>query len=110
MSRQKNIAVLGSTSVGKSALTLKYVHDQFPDYYFTPQLLDKPPPEEFLVQNTLWPEMHKMYGHGYELYAVAANKDGSMVASACKSAQPQEAAIIIWNTKTWKQVRFKLLI
>lgn len=33
MSRQKNIAVLGSTSVGKSALTLKYVHDQFPDYY-----------------------------------------------------------------------------
>ena len=29
---------------------------------------------------------------------------GTMVASACKSSNPQEAAIIIWNTKTWKQV------
>lgn len=84
----------------------RHVKDQFPDYYFTPQLLDKPPPEEFLVQNTLWPEIHKMYGHGYELYSVATNQNGSMVASACKSAQPQEAAIIIWNTKTWKQVGF----
>ena len=29
---------------------------------------------------------------------------GRLVASACKSSNPQEAAIIIWDTQTWKQV------
>ena len=82
----------------------RHVKDQFPDFYFTPQILDTPPPEESLVQNTLWPELHKMYGHGYELYAVAANGDGTVVASVCKSSQPAEAAILLWCTKSWKQV------
>jgi len=82
----------------------RHVKDQFPDFYFQPQLLDGPPCEEALVQNTLWPEQHKMYGHGYELYCVACSHDGRMVASACKSSRPQEAAILIWDTKTWKQI------
>ena len=84
--------------------TERHVKDQFPDFYFSPEVLEKPPTEESLVQNTLWPEVHKMYGHGYEVYCVAASADGRMVASACKSAQPKEAAILIWNTQTWKQV------
>ena len=85
----------------------RHVKDQFPDFYFTPEVLKAPPTEESLVQNTLWPELHKMYGHGYELYSVAANRTGTMVASACKSSQPQEAAIIIWETSSWKQVNLK---
>jgi hypothetical protein len=56
------------------------------------------------VQNTLWPEVHKLYGHGYELYAVAAGPGGRLVASACRSAKQEEAAIIIWRTGKWKQV------
>ncbi len=84
--------------------TERHVKDQFPDFYFSPEVLEKPPTEESLVQNTLWPEVHKMYGHWYEVYCVAASADGRMVASACKSAQPKEAAILIWNTQTWKQV------
>jgi len=82
----------------------RHVKDQFPDSYFTAELLDNPPTEESLVQNTLWPEVHKMYGHGYELFAVASNKAGTMVASACKSSQPKEAAIIVWDTRSWKQI------
>ena len=31
--------------------------DQFPDSYFSPEVLCRPPPEETLVQNTLWPEV-----------------------------------------------------
>ena len=36
----------------------KHVKDQFPDHYFTAEEVDRPPPEESLVQNTLWPEEH----------------------------------------------------
>eukprot|EP00088_Acartia_fossae_P049297 TRINITY_DN5423_c0_g1_i6.p1 TRINITY_DN5423_c0_g1~~TRINITY_DN5423_c0_g1_i6.p1 ORF type:complete len:802 (-),score=139.46 TRINITY_DN5423_c0_g1_i6:13-2394(-) len=82
----------------------RHVKDQFPDFYFSPEVLEKPPTEESLVQNTLWPEVHKLYGHGYEVYCVASSADGRMVASACKSSQPKEAAILIWDTKTWKEI------
>jgi elongator complex protein 2 len=68
------------------------------------EVLREPPAEESLVQNTLWPEVHKLYGHGYELYAVAADPGGRLVASACRSAKQEEAAIIIWRTGIWKQV------
>ena len=35
----------------------KHVKDQFPDNYFTAEVHCVPPPEETLVQNTLWPEV-----------------------------------------------------
>ena len=38
----------------------KHVKDQFPDHYFTPETHEVPPPEETLVQNTLWPEVSLM--------------------------------------------------
>ena len=44
-----------------------------------------PPLEEHLAQNTLWPEVIKLYGHGNDLYCVAADPLGEFVASACKA-------------------------
>ena len=38
----------------------KHVKDQFPDFYFKPDSYDKPPAEDTLVQNTLWPEIQKV--------------------------------------------------
>ena len=43
-----------------------------------------PPSEENLLQNTLWPETEKLYGHGNELFTIASSPDGSLLASACK--------------------------
>ena len=42
-----------------------------------------PPLEEHLAGNTLWPEVHKLYGHGNNLYAMAAHPSGRLLASAC---------------------------
>lgn len=67
--------------------------------------LDHPPFEEDLLQNTLWPEIQKLYGHGYELLAVAADPSGTVVVSSCKAATPDHAAIIVWDTRTWLEVK-----
>ncbi|XP_050596608.1 elongator complex protein 2 [Bombus affinis] len=64
-----------------------------------------PPTEEELMQNTLWPELQKLYGHGYEIFSIAARHDGSLLATACKSTSPEHSAILLWSTNTWIQVQ-----
>nr|XP_050044009.1 elongator complex protein 2-like [Dermacentor andersoni] len=82
----------------------RHPKNQFPEFYFTPVVLTEPPTEEDLLQNTLWTEVRKLYGHGYELFALTSTHDGKLVASACKASTQQHAAIILWDTATWKQV------
>ena len=79
--------------------------DEYPENYFVPVIATEPPPEEYLMQNTLWPEVQKLYGHGYEIFALAASSDGEILASACKATTLQHAEIILWSTKTWKIVQ-----
>ncbi|KAJ3283623.1 Elongator subunit elp2, partial [Borealophlyctis nickersoniae] len=66
--------------------------------------LTQPPFEQHLLQHTLWPEVNKLYGHGYEIVSVASSHRGDVVASACKAAKPQHAAIRLWSTRTWKEL------
>jgi elongator complex protein 2 len=79
-------------------------NDQYSETYFTAQSLKAPPSEENLLQNTLWPEVQKLYGHGNEVYAVACCPDGTLLASACKATKPDHAAIIVWDMSTWRPV------
>lgn len=48
------------------------------------------------MQNTLWPEHQKLYGHGYEVYALAASPDGLLLASSCKATEQEHAAVLLW--------------
>uniref|UniRef100_A0A673TP76 Elongator complex protein 2 n=1 Tax=Suricata suricatta TaxID=37032 RepID=A0A673TP76_SURSU len=72
---------------------------------FQPSVLTEPPTEDHLLQNTLWPEVQKLYGHGYEIFCVACSNSKTLLASACKAAKKEHAAIILWNTTSWKQVQ-----
>lgn len=49
-----------------------------------PAELTEPPIEEQLAWHTLWPESHKLYGHGNELFSLCCDHEGKLVASSCK--------------------------
>ena len=62
---------------------------------------DYPPAEDYIVNRTLWPELNKLYGHGYELKAIAVNSNGTIIASSCKSQSKDHACIILWDPKKY---------
>uniref|UniRef100_A0A1B6DSR2 Elongator complex protein 2 n=2 Tax=Clastoptera arizonana TaxID=38151 RepID=A0A1B6DSR2_9HEMI len=82
----------------------KHVKDQYENGNFVAQELTEPPTEYNLIQNTLWPEVTKLYGHGYELFSLASTSDGALLASACKATSSEHAAIMLWDTKSWKKI------
>ncbi|PIC39427.1 hypothetical protein B9Z55_011116 [Caenorhabditis nigoni] len=68
-----------------------------------PTVLETAPTEDTLQQNTLWPEDHKLYGHGYEVYAVTANPRGTVLATACKSSHVEHSVVMLWKTEDWSK-------
>jgi elongator complex protein 2 len=67
--------------------------------------LDHPPFEDHLARYTLWPEHEKLYGHGYEISAVATSSDGKLVATACKASSLDHAVIRLYDTQEWREIR-----
>ncbi|KAK4504722.1 hypothetical protein PRZ48_002684 [Zasmidium cellare] len=67
--------------------------------------LDHPPHEDHLARHTLWPEHEKLYGHGYEISAVATSNDKSLVATACKASSIDHAVIRLYDTREWREVK-----
>lgn len=63
-----------------------------------------PPTEETLLQNTLWPEVQKLYGHGYELFSLAADPQCQLLVSSSKAQKAEHASIIIWDTSDWSLI------
>lgn len=67
----------------------------------------RPPVEEELLVSTLWPELDKLYGHGYELHAIDASPDdsGRLVATSCKSTTPEHAVVRVYDRlDNWREV------
>lgn len=69
-----------------------------------------PPLEESLSRYTLWPEIEKLYGHGYELSCLAASHDGKLIASACKASSLNHAVIRLFETERWTELRPPLAV
>ncbi|KAK4224850.1 Elongator complex protein 2 [Podospora fimiseda] len=67
--------------------------------------IDHPPFEESLSRHTLWPEVEKLYGHGYEISCLATSHDGKLIASACKATSLNHAVIRLFETEKWTEVR-----
>lgn len=61
--------------------------------------------EDRLSRHTLWPETEKLYGHGYEISAVACSHDGFIVATACKASSIDHAVIRLYSTQNWREVK-----
>lgn len=73
------------------------------------KIFKHPPIEDDLARHTLWPEIEKLYGHGYEISAVASSHDGEIIASACKASSIDHAVIRIYTTKDWREVKPSLI-
>jgi len=63
-----------------------------------------PPVEDYIVRHTLWPELNKFYGHGYELKAMATNHAGTLIASSSKSQTQEHAAVFLWDPTTYSVI------
>ncbi|XP_029369470.1 elongator complex protein 2 isoform X2 [Echeneis naucrates] len=81
------------------------ISDQYQDSYFHPLNMTEPPPEDHLLQNTLWPEVQKLYGHGFEMFCLASDSTRTVVASACKASKAEHAAVLLWSTSSWCQLQ-----
>ena len=73
--------------------------------YGQPSDLEHPPFEDQLARHTLWPEHEKLYGHGYEISAVAATYDGSLVATSCRASSLDHAVIRLYTSTGWREIR-----
>jgi elongator complex protein 2 len=67
--------------------------------------LKQPPVEDDLLQNTLWPETQKLYGHGFEIFCLAVHTGKRLLASACKASKAEHAVIRLWDCDSWKQLQ-----
>lgn len=71
--------------------------------------LNEPPLEDQLARYTLWPEHEKLYGHGYEISAVAVSHDHTLIATACKASSIDHAVIRLYDTSDWHEIRPPLI-
>ncbi|GAA6020260.1 hypothetical protein JCM11491_003868 [Sporobolomyces phaffii] len=63
-----------------------------------------PPLEEQLLGSTLWPETEKLYGHAFELVAIAAAHTRPLIATACRATLPSHALVRLYDTDAWRPV------
>jgi len=81
----------------KDALTPSFLIEETSSDLAARMLVLGPPSELVLQSDTLWPEAHKLYGHGNELKCVCISHDGRYIASAASAARAEDANILLWD-------------
>ncbi|KAJ3375729.1 hypothetical protein GGF31_002933 [Allomyces arbusculus] len=71
------------------------------DAMSAPTAFTAPPLEERLLQDTLWPETEKLYGHAFEITAVAATP--TLIATACRATARETAVVRLYEVGTWQE-------
>ncbi|KAI0722960.1 WD40 repeat-like protein [Earliella scabrosa] len=69
---------------------------------FDAERTQRRPFEGELAAVTLWPEVEKVFGHGYESIALAVSNNKQYIATACKATTPEHAVVRIYDTQTWQ--------
>ncbi|PPQ71775.1 hypothetical protein CVT26_007609 [Gymnopilus dilepis] len=64
----------------------------------------RPPFEGELASMTLWPEVDKVFGHGYESITLGISNSRTLLATACKSTSAEHAAVRVYSTTSFKLV------
>ena len=66
-----------------------------------------PPDDSSLARHTLWPETEKLYGHGYEISALAALPTAtSLIATAAKASTLEHAVIRLFDAaNNWEELK-----
>ncbi|KII94803.1 hypothetical protein PLICRDRAFT_33611 [Plicaturopsis crispa FD-325 SS-3] len=62
------------------------------------------PFEGELASATLWPEIEKVFGHGYESISLAVSPSRKFIATSCKATTAEHAVVRIYETNTWQPV------
>lgn len=62
------------------------------------------PFEGELAATTLWPEIEKVFGHGYESITLNISHSRRLIATACKATSPEHAVIRLYDTYSFRPV------
>ncbi|KAF8450443.1 WD40-repeat-containing domain protein [Boletus edulis BED1] len=63
---------------------------------------DRRPFEGELAATTLWPEVEKVFGHGYESITIASSNSRHLLATACKATSAQHAVVRVYSTSAYQ--------
>ncbi|KAK7049584.1 Elongator subunit elp2 [Paramarasmius palmivorus] len=68
----------------------------------TPVNLTRRPFEGELASVTLWPEIEKVFGHGYESSTIAVSASRKYIATACRATSAEHAVVRVNETSSWQ--------
>ncbi|KAF7332178.1 Elongator complex protein [Mycena kentingensis (nom. inval.)] len=68
----------------------------------SPGKTSKNPFEGELAGTTLWPEIEKVFGHGYESMSLAVSNSKKLIATTCKASTTEHAVVRVYDTEKWQ--------
>ncbi|KAI0301821.1 WD40 repeat-like protein [Multifurca ochricompacta] len=90
-----------SATVRPLGLSNKATSDDFPAPPFS-MSTSRRPFEAELASITLWPEVEKVFGHGYESITIGVSSSRKLFATACRATTAKHAVVRIYDTENFQ--------